>query len=227
MVKPKIVVLSGAGISAESGLPTFRDDGGLWRGRRPEEVATPTAWAENPQMVLDFYNMRRKLVRDAQPNAAHRALVDLEAKFDVRIVTQNIDDLHERAGSSSVLHLHGEILKARSEVDPSMLVDLGEDDIEVGDLAPDGRQLRPDVVWFGETVPRLQQAAERMMEAELVMVVGTSLTVYPAAGLLRYASQAGRIIVVTKWLDREVPGVEWIKRDASEALPAVVEELMN
>ena len=151
----RVVVISGAGISAESGLKTFRGADGLWRGYRPEEVACPEAWRRNPGLVLDFYNERRKAVREARPNAAHRALVELERAYDVRIVTQNVDDLHERAGSSSVLHLHGEIRKARSTQDPALVTLLGDGDIELGDTCTLGSQLRPHIVWFGESVPAM------------------------------------------------------------------------
>jgi NAD-dependent deacetylase len=182
----KLVVLSGAGISAESGLKTFRDSDGLWEGYDIEEVATATAWKRNPELVLQFYNMRRKSVAAAEPNAAHKILAELEKDFDVQIITQNIDDLHERAGSTKVLHLHGEIFKMRSEKNSLFQYPiLG--DIKLGDKAEDGAQLRPDIVWFEEPVPAMEQAVEKVKGAELFMVVGTSLVVYPAAGLVNYA----------------------------------------
>jgi len=186
MAKKKLVVLTGAGISAESGLRTFRDSDGLWEGYDVTEVATPRAWRRNPQLVLDFYNMRRRDVLAAQPNAAHKALAALENDFDVHIITQNIDDLHERGGSTRVLHLHGEILKMRSEADESLVYDITTD-IQLGDTATDGAQLRPHIVWFEEPVPMIEYAAMITQTAEIFVVVGTSLVVYPAAGLVNYA----------------------------------------
>ena len=184
-MKKHIVVLTGAGISAESGLQTFRDHDGLWMGHRVEDVATPQAFEINPSMVLDFYNMRRKNVAAAQPNKAHFNLVKLEEKFKVTIVTQNVDDLHERAGSTNVMHLHGEIFKMRS-VKNEMVNFSILGDIQVGDLAPDGGQLRPDIVWFNEPVPMIEIAAEICTTADIFILVGSSLQVYPAAGLLQY-----------------------------------------
>jgi NAD-dependent protein deacetylase/lipoamidase len=178
-----MVVLSGAGISAESGLRTFRDDDGLWEEFRLEDVATPQAWQADPRLVLRFYNERRRQVVQAQPNAGHRALVELESKFRVTVITQNIDDLHERAGSTRVLHLHGEILQARSSVDPQLLYPTGGADIEWGQLCARGSQLRPHVVWFGEDVPKMLVAEQLTQTADLFLVVGTSLAVYPAANL--------------------------------------------
>lgn len=185
-MKKKLVVLTGAGISAESGLKTFRDSDGLWEGYDVTEVATPRAWKKDPQLVLEFYNMRRQNVRDAQPNAAHYGLAKLQEYFDVQIVTQNIDDLHERAGSSSVLHLHGEIFKMRSELDEALVYDI-KGDIRLGDTAEDGAQLRPHIVWFEEPVPLIEEAARIVRQADLFAIVGTSLVVYPAAGLVNYA----------------------------------------
>jgi len=186
MRKQKLVVLTGAGISAESGLRTFRDSDGLWEGYNVYEVATPRGFAANPQLVLDFYNMRRKDVAAAQPNAAHTGLAALEKDFDVHIITQNIDDLHERGGSTKVLHLHGEIFKMRSVKNEQPVFDI-RGDINVGDLAADGAQLRPHIVWFEEAVPMIEPAAALVSEADIFVVVGTSLQVYPAAGLLHYA----------------------------------------
>jgi NAD-dependent deacetylase len=182
----KLVVLTGAGISAESGLKTFRDSDGLWEGYDIEDVATPRAWKKNPKLVLEFYNYRRKNVLEAEPNAAHRILAQLERDFDVHIVTQNIDDLHERAGSTKVLHLHGEIFKMRSEVDEELVYEI-KGDINIGDKAEDGAQLRPHIVWFEEPVPMIERAAGIVRQADLFVVVGTSLVVYPAAGLVNYA----------------------------------------
>jgi NAD-dependent deacetylase len=185
-MKKKIVVLTGAGISAESGLKTFRDSDGLWEGYDVTEVATPRGWRKDPQLVLDFYNMRRKNVADANPNAAHYGLAELEKDFDVTIITQNIDDLHERAGSTNVLHLHGEIFKMRSEQDEELVYEI-RGDMKLGDKADDGSQLRPAIVWFEEPVPKIEEAVPIVYGAEIFIVVGTSLVVYPAAGLVNYA----------------------------------------
>jgi NAD-dependent deacetylase len=201
-MKKKIVVLSGAGISAESGLKTFRDSDGLWEGYQIEEVATPRAWKRDPQLVLDFYNMRRRNVRDAEPNAAHTMLAELEQHFDVHIITQNIDDLHERAGSKNVMHLHGEIFKMRSEHDETLKYTI-RDDIKLGDTAEDGAQLRPHIVWFEEPVPMIEQAVPVMYSADIFILVGTSLVVYPAAGLVDYVRPEVKKYV----LDRRIPSV--------------------
>lgn len=186
MDRYKIVVLSGAGVSAESGLKTFRDHDGLWEGYDVEEVATPGAWKRNPGLVLDFYNMRRQNAKDVHPNAAHTGLAALEQYFDVHIITQNIDDLHERAGSTQVMHLHGEIFKMRSEADDNLVYDI-DGDIKLGDKAADGAQLRPHIVWFEEPVPMIRYAAPIVRSADVLVVIGTSLVVYPAAGLVHYA----------------------------------------
>lgn len=186
MTKKKLVVLSGAGISAESGLKTFRDEDGLWEGYDIHEVATATAWRKNPALVLEFYNMRRRNVQQAQPNAAHYGLAALQEDFDVRVVTQNIDDLHERAGSIQVLHLHGEILKMRSEKNEELIYPI-EGEIKLGDRSEDGAQLRPHIVWFEEAVPMMEEAIKVVRAADLFVIVGTSLVVYPAAGLVNYA----------------------------------------
>jgi NAD-dependent deacetylase len=186
MNKKRLVVLTGAGISAESGLKTFRDSDGLWEGYDINEVATATAWRRNPALVLEFYNMRRQNVREAQPNAAHMALAELENDFDVRIITQNIDDLHERGGSSHVLHLHGEIFKMRSEANEDLVYPIYET-ISMGEKAEDGAQLRPHIVWFEEAVPMMEEAVRLTRQADIFLIVGTSLVVYPAAGLVNYA----------------------------------------
>ncbi len=182
-MKKHIVVLTGAGISAESGLKTFRDNDGLWMGYNIEDVATPRAFAKDPALVLNFYNMRRSEVKKAQPNDAHKGIAALEKDFDVTIITQNIDDLHERGGSSNVLHLHGQIFKMYGVNSPYKILDI-EGDIRVGDLASDGSQLRPHIVWFEEPVPMIEKAAEIMQQADIFVLVGTSLQVYPAAGLI-------------------------------------------
>jgi NAD-dependent deacetylase len=185
--KKKLVVLSGAGVSAESGLKTFRDSDGLWEGYDVTEVATPRAWRKNPKLVLDFYNMRRRDVAAAKPNAAHIGLAELEKDFDVTIITQNIDDLHERGGSTKVLHLHGEIFQMRSEHDERNIYEI-RGDIRLGDKAGDGGQLRPNIVWFEEPVPMMEEAIPFAYGADIFVVVGTSLVVYPAAGLVNYVS---------------------------------------
>ena len=200
MPKKKLVVLTGAGISAESGLKTFRDSDGLWEGYEIEDVATPRAWRKNPQLVLEFYNYRRKNVLDAAPNDAHFGLASLQDDFDTTIITQNIDDLHERAGSTNVLHLHGEIFKMRSERDESLVYDIRED-IRLGDKADDGAQLRPHIVWFEEAVPKIAEAIPIVRQADIFVVVGTSLVVYPAAGLVDYAPGAIRKFI----LDKKIP----------------------
>ena len=182
----KLVVLSGAGMSAESGIATFRGAGGLWEGYRVEEVATPEAFRANPELVLNFYNARRRNVIEAIPNAGHFALAQLENEFDVQIVTQNVDDLHERAGSSNILHLHGELMKSRSTADSSLIFDIDGSELNLGDTCPLGSQLRPHIVWFGEAVPLIETAAQIVNEADIVIIVGTSMQVYPAAGLINY-----------------------------------------
>ena len=200
MQKKKLVVLTGAGISAESGLKTFRDSDGLWEGYDIYEVASPRGWKKDPKVVLDFYNLRRKDIANAQPNAAHLGLAALEKYFDVHIITQNIDDLHERAGSTHVLHLHGEIFKMRSVKEATVTYDI-KADIQLGDTAPDGGQLRPHIVWFEEPVPMIEIAANITGMAELFVVIGTSLAVYPAAGLLNYTpSQIPKFII-----DKNIP----------------------
>jgi NAD-dependent deacetylase len=188
MGKPKkqLVVLSGAGISAESGIRTFRDGDGLWENHRIEDVATPQAWDRNPDLVLEFYNQRRKQAQEAQPNAAHYLLAELERYFEVTIVTQNVDDLHERAGSSKVVHLHGELNKARSTLHPQLVYPLKGWELNKGDLCEQGSQLRPHIVWFGEEVPLMDVALELTSQADIFVVIGTSLVVYPAAGLVHY-----------------------------------------
>lgn len=183
-----IVVLTGAGVSAESGIKTFRDANGLWEGHDVMEVASPLGWENNMETVLDFYNQRRRQLLNVQPNEAHFALVELEKKFDVEIITQNIDDLHERAGSTNVTHLHGELLKARSTFDEDLVLDWKKD-INPGDFCEHNYQLRPHVVWFGEAVPMFQRAAEIVQTADIVIIIGTSMQVYPAASLVDFSPQ--------------------------------------
>ncbi len=186
----KVVILTGAGISAESGIKTFRDSDGLWEQYRVEDVATYDAYLRDPKLVLDFYNARRREVFKAKPNEGHRQLVRLEEKYDVQIITQNIDNLHEQAGSSHVLHLHGELTKARSDRDDNLIIEIGDRDIHIGDKAPDGAQLRPHIVWFGEAVPNIEPAAEMCEQADYFVVIGTSMNVYPAAGLIHYVPRS-------------------------------------
>jgi NAD-dependent deacetylase len=213
--KKKIVVLTGAGISAESGLKTFRDSDGLWEGYDVTEVATPRAWRKNPTLVLEFYNMRRRDVAKAEPNAAHLGLAELEKDFDVHIITQNIDDLHERAGSTHVLHLHGEIFKMRSEHDEALIYDIRED-ILLGQQAEDGAQLRPNIVWFEEPVPMIEHAALLVRSADIFIVVGTSLVVYPAAGLVDCTSPGTHTFIV----DKKIPYTSRVDNLTSIELPA-------
>jgi NAD-dependent deacetylase len=221
-MKKRLVVLTGAGISAESGLKTFRDSDGLWNGYKIEDVATPRAWKKNKQLVLDFYNMRRRDVLNAQPNAAHIGLADLQKDFDVHVITQNIDDLHERAGSTSVLHLHGEIFKMRSELNEELIYEIRKD-ILPGDVAKDGAQLRPHIVWFEEPVPMIEDAAVIASQADIFVVIGTSLVVYPAAGLINYAPYGIPKFVV----DKNIPysslyNVTAIEKPATEGIVELV-----
>jgi NAD-dependent deacetylase len=224
----KLVVLTGAGISAESGLKTFRDSDGLWEGYDINEVATPGAWRKNPSLVLDFYNMRRRNVRDANPNPAHLGLAELEEFFHVRIITQNIDDLHERSGSTNVLHLHGEIFKMRSELDESMVYPI-RDDIKLGDKAPDGGQLRPHIVWFEEPVPLIAEAARMVHDADIFLIIGTSLAVYPAAGLIDFADPQIPKFILDKSipLTRGIQNIFPINKKASEGIRDVINELTS
>jgi NAD-dependent deacetylase len=206
MSKKKIVILTGAGISAESGLQTFRDIDGLWMGHNIEDVATPRGFAKDPAMLLNFYNLRRKEVAAAEPNAAHKGLAALEKDFDVTIITQNIDDLHERSGSTNVLHLHGEIFKMHSVGSPNEVLEI-RGDILVGDVGKDGTQLRPHIVWFEEPVPMIEDAAYVMQTADIFVLVGTSLQVYPAAGLIDFVpANAPKYII-----DKKIPAVEKYK----------------
>ena len=227
--KQRVVVLTGAGISAESGLRTFRGSDGLWEGHRVEEVATPAAWEADPARVLRFYNDRRKQARSAKPNAAHKALSALQRCFEVDIITQNVDDLHERAGSARVLHLHGEVMKARSTRNYDCLIDLGSNDISLGDTCPAGSQLRPHVVWFGEEVPAMTAAAELVAQADILLCVGTSLQVYPAASLAFLAPDEARRIVVDPHIPESIVRTtfECIAKPASEGVPSIVRELVR
>lgn len=228
MQKKKLVVLTGAGISAESGLRTFRDSDGLWEGYQIEDVATPTAWRRNPQLVLDFYNYRRRDVLNAQPNAAHFGLAELENDFDVTIITQNIDDLHERGGSTNVLHLHGEIFKMRSERDEDLVYEI-KGDINLGDTAEDGAQLRPHIVWFEEAVPMIEVAIPVVQQADFFAVVGTSLVVYPAAGLITVGDDAIPKFIVDKKIPytSAVRNVTAIEKSATEGVKDLRELLLR
>jgi len=227
MDKKHIVVLTGAGISAESGLKTFRDSDGLWNGYDVYEVASPQGWANNPKLVLDFYNDRRRDVAAAKPNAAHIGLAELEKDFDVTIITQNIDDLHERAGSTKVLHLHGQIFFMRSENDDTTIYPISGD-INVGDTDKDGSQLRPHIVWFGEAVPMMEKAVSVMNDCDYFVVVGTSLQVYPAASLLQYAPPYLPKFIIDKKIPEisSSPNLTLIEKAATEGV-AVLRELLK
>lgn len=223
-----LAILTGAGMSADSGLATFRDAGGLWEGYDIEEVASISGWHQNPKKVLDFYNLRRAQAAEAEPNAGHRALVELESCYEVTIITQNVDDLHERAGSTNVLHLHGELSKARSVDHPDRVYSIGSDPIFIGDLAEDGAQLRPHIVWFGEGVPMIEKAAEIVAKTDTLIVIGTSLSVYPAAGLVDYAGPDVPVYVV----DPGAPAMtddQWIhyRESAAVGTPKLVQHLVN
>ncbi len=224
----KIAVLTGAGISAESGIKTFRDSNGLWEEYRVEDVATYEAWVRNPALVNEFYNQRRKKLYEAKPNAAHFALAELEKKFDVKIITQNVDDLHERGGSTNVLHLHGELKKVRSTVDPELVYTLEGWELKLGDKCEKGSQLRPHIVWFGEAVPLIEVAAEISSDADIYIVIGTSLNVYPAAGLLNFVREDAPKYLV----DPNASPMPWIRNlttireKAGTGVPALVNELL-
>ncbi|MBK9355874.1 MAG: NAD-dependent deacylase [Bacteroidales bacterium] len=228
-MKKKVIVLTGAGISAESGIKTFRDSDGLWEEYRIEDVATYDAWLRNPALVLEFYNRRRTQLASVLPNRAHHALVMLEQKYDVRIITQNVDDLHERAGSSYILHLHGELTKVRSTANPELVTDIGYSEIGQGDKCSLGSQLRPHIVWFGEAVPLIQEASELTMQADILLVIGTSLAVYPAAGLVNYVPANCRIFLVdpgdlqVQW----IKNLEFIREKAGTGVPALVDRLLS
>lgn len=204
MKKKNIAVLTGAGVSAESGISTFRDSNGLWENYRVEDVASIEGWYRNPELVLDFYNTRRKELGQARPNAAHIAIAELGKDWNVTVVTQNVDNLHERAGSTRIIHLHGELTKVRPEdkcndrdnFSEESVFDIGYGEIHLGDLAPDGAQLRPHIVWFGEAVPKIEQAIDTVEKADILLIVGTSLQVYPAAGLYRYAGYDTPIYII-------------------------------
>lgn len=228
-MKKKLVVLTGAGISAESGLATFRDSGGLWEGHRVEDVATPEAWMKNPGQVLEFYNQRRKKALEAKPNRGHEILQELEAWFEVTIITQNVDDLHERAGSKNVLHLHGSLFESRSTLDENLVYKIKGWELKLGDACERGSQLRPNIVWFGEMVPMIEVASRVAADADIFLVVGTSLVVYPAAGLIHYVRpevpkfvvdpnlpNVGSIPYTTMVAEKAGVGMEIVKQKLSE-----------
>jgi len=204
MKKTKIVVLTGAGVSAESGVSTFRDSNGLWENYKVEDVASIEGWYRDPALVLEFYNARRAQLAEVKPNAAHIAIASLEQDYDVTVVTQNVDNLHERAGSTRIIHLHGELTKVRPEnccndrdgYSEETVFDIGTDSINIGDMAPNGAQLRPHIVWFGEAVPKIEKAIDAVEAADMLLIVGTSLQVYPAAGLYRYAKSSTPIYII-------------------------------
>jgi len=222
-----VVGLSGAGISAESGINTFRDAGGLWEGYAVEEIATPDAWNRNPELVQKFYNQRRKAVLSSEPNSAHLALVELERYFDLTIITQNIDDLHERAGSSDVLHLHGQIRMAQSSLDASLIYPIEGSEIKMGQLCEHGSQLRPHVVWFGEAVPAMDRAIPIVERADILIVIGTSLVVYPAAGLLEFVSTGVDIFLsdIKQPEYRFSSSVQFFEGPATVGVRAIVDKL--
>ena len=204
MERKRMVVLTGAGVSAESGISTFRDSDGLWEQHKVEDVASIEGWYRNPSLVLDFYNARRAQLKDVRPNAAHLAIASLEDEYEVTVVTQNVDNLHERAGSTKIIHLHGELTKVRPEnccndmdgYSEMTVFDIGSDPIRLGDKAPNGAQLRPHIVWFGEAVPKIESAIDAVQDADILLIVGTSLQVYPAAGLYRYAGMETPIYII-------------------------------
>ncbi|RIV42308.1 SIR2 family NAD-dependent protein deacylase [Flagellimonas pelagia] len=229
MSKPKIVVLTGAGMSAESGLKTFRDANGLWEGHDVMEVASPQGFARNPELVLEFYNQRRRQLLEVSPNEGHLALAKLEQQFDVSIVTQNVDNLHEQAGSSHVVHLHGELFKVRSIWDENHVLEWKKD-LVLGDLDPNGHQLRPHIVWFGEMVPMLETAAEITQKADVLIIIGTSMQVYPAASLIHYVDHQTPIYFVDPKPTVRISDfgkLTIIQKTAVEGVPPLVEALFN
>jgi len=225
----KIVILTGAGISAESGVSTFRDSNGLWRNHRIEEVASPIAWENNRQLVLDFYNIRRKQLFEVEPNEGHKWLVKLEDKFDVQIITQNVDDLHERAGSKNVLHLHGELKKVRSTINPELIYTLDNWKLDLGDNCELGSQLRPHIVWFGESVPMIETAMHITSKADIFIVIGTSMVVYPAASLINYVGDniEKYYIDPAAFQVQGISNLKIISEKAGIGVPRLVEELLK
>lgn len=225
--KKKLVVLSGAGISAESGLSTFRDSGGIWEGYDINQVATPEGWNRNPEQVLEFYNLRREQACSVKPNVAHFGIAELELEFEVEIITQNVDNLHERAGSTKVLHLHGELTKARSVDDDNLIIDIGNKRIKIGDCASDEKQLRPHIVWFGEMVPKMEEAVLIVEEADILVVIGTSLVVYPAASLIHYAPNISMKYIIDPSIPEHFLFEGWthIKETATSGISKLIQDL--
>jgi NAD-dependent deacetylase len=221
----KIVIFTGAGISAESGLGTFRDSGGLWDEYNIEDVATYDAFVKDPELVLEFYNIRRRQLLSSFPNAAHISLNKLKNHFDLSIITQNIDDLHERSGSKNVLHLHGKLRESRSVID-NKIYQIDGSELNLGDKCDKGGQLRPNVVWFGEDVPEIQTAIQEVRKCDILIIIGTSLNVYPAASLIDYAKQSKRIIIIDP-NSNFYEGIEVIKKKASVAVPELVDQLLG
>ncbi len=227
-MKKKLVILSGAGISQESGLKTFRDMGGLWEQYDVTEVASPEAWQKNPELVLRFYNERRKQLWETKPNPGHFGIAELEKWFDVEVITQNVDDLHEQAGSTKVLHLHGELRKARSTVDPSLVYTLKYWELKMGDTCEKGSQLRPHIVWFGEMVTEIEKAAEIVQKADIFVVVGTSLVVYPAAGLVHYIRPETPVFVIDPHKPEVfISDVEYIQEKAGKGVEILKPKLQK
>ena len=228
-MRKKVVVLTGAGMSADSGLKTFRDEDGLWEGHDVMQVASPQGFAKDPELVFEFYNQRRRQLLQAYPNKGHEALARLEAHYEVSIITQNVDDLHERAGSTNVLHLHGELFKVRSTGNPSLVLDWKED-LVLGSSCPEGHQLRPHIVWFGEEVPMLPLAANITATADLLLVIGTSLQVYPAAGLIHYSPPGIPIYLVDPkptLSEGDLPNLTVLAKKAAEGVPTLVADLIR
>ena len=225
----KLIVLTGAGISAESGIATFRDVGGLWEGYKVEDVATPEAWRKDPALVLDFYNQRRKKALEVTPNRGHEILAELEQHFEVTVITQNVDNLHERAGSSKVLHLHGSLFESRSTMNPKLIYPITGSELNIGDKCERGSQLRPNIVWFGEAVPMMEVAADSAANADIFLVVGTSMVVYPAAGLIDYVPDFVKKYVVDPKKPEMlyVPNLEFIIDKASTGMERVRQILLS
>lgn len=226
----KLVILTGAGMSAESGISTFRDSNGLWNNYPVEQVATPEGFVANPQLVLDFYNYRRRELLKSEPNDGHKGLAALEKYFEVHVITQNVDNLHERAGSSHIIHLHGELMKSCSvkDTDKTYSISPENSDINVGDMAPDGSQLRPFIVWFGEAVPKIEEAIKCAESSDIFVIIGTSLNVYPAAGLLNYVRNGQPIFLIDpKEVFTHRKDIEFIQTGASEGVKLLTEKLMK
>lgn len=228
-MKKKLVVLTGAGISAESGIATFRDSGGLWEGHKVEDVATPEGWSKNPAMVLEFYNQRRKQALNVKPNRGHAILAELEQYFDVTIITQNVDNLHERAGSSHIIHLHGSLFESRSSANKNLVYPIKGWELKLGDKCEKGSQLRPNIVWFGEMVPMIEVAAHYASQADIFLVVGTSMVVYPAAGLIHYVPTESPKFVVDPKIPEVgmIPYVTMIADKASSGMNKVKKQLLK